>query len=279
MKKLLSMLFLTLFTIFVVYPVIFIVLGTIMGGTEVKEYLSPLFNKSTSFATWSLLPTRPTLRFYVEIIFDTPGFFIMFWNSMKSVVFLCLGQTIISISAAWVLAIYDFKGKNFIICGYIFLSIVPFVVLMLPQYIILKEFQLLNTLSAIVIPQIFSTLPIIIMYAFFKKIPKELLDGARLDGASEIYIFFKIGIPLGKVGIHLAMLFSFIEQWGLFEQPLLFIEKKSLWTLPIFLTNIDLNFISLAFVSSMLSMIPPMLIMRSSIGELKKGIAEISIGE
>ena len=67
------------------FPVIFLLAGSFMGADELNTYLAPvLAEKSKGYVSWGLLPSYPTLRAYVELLFDTPEFFVMFWNSVKS---------------------------------------------------------------------------------------------------------------------------------------------------------------------------------------------------
>ena len=74
------------------YPIIFLLTGALMGQGEAAENLRVIFAGGGGFASWSWIPFQPTLRSYVELIFDTPDFFVMFWNSMKITVAVLLGQ-------------------------------------------------------------------------------------------------------------------------------------------------------------------------------------------
>ena len=74
--------------------------------------------------------------------------------------------------------------------------LMPFQVLMLPEYLVLNEWHLIDTHAAVILPAIFSTFPVFIMYRGFRGIPEEILDAARIDGAGDWQVFWRIGMPL-----------------------------------------------------------------------------------
>ncbi len=86
-----------------------------------------------------------------------------------------------------------------------------------------------------ILPAAFSTFPVFVMYRSFSSIPRELLDSARIDGAGELRILFKIGIPMGSGGIMAAMVLGFLDLWNMVEQPLSFIKDKRIYPLSLYL--------------------------------------------
>lgn len=78
---------------------------------------------------------------------------------------------------------------------YILFMMLPFQVLMLPEYLVLSKLELIDTLWAIILPGIFSTFPVFILYNFFSSISQDVIDAARMDGAGEFMVFVQIGIP------------------------------------------------------------------------------------
>lgn len=245
-----------------------------MGETELKNNLSAVLDSGTgAYIIWSILPLYPTAQSYVKVLLDTPAFFVMFWNSVRIAVGVLAGQFLIATPCAWGFAQGKFKKKKPLFFVYIVLMLLPFQVLMLPEYLMLNRLQLIDTFWAVILPNVFSTFPVFIMYYFFKAIPKTTLEAARVDGASEWRIFFQIGIPLGKSGIISALLLSFFENWNLIEQPLLFLENKQKWPLSLQLPNISLDKADIAIVSSIIAMILPILLFLLFQKELEEGIA------
>ena len=118
----------------------------------------------------------------------------------------------------------------------------------------------------------FSSFPIFIMYNFFKAIPYDVIEAARIDGAREYCIFLKIGIPAGLPGIAASMILQFVEYWNVIEQPLIFLEEKETWPLSLYIPNINMENLAISFVAAMVTMIPALLIFKLGQNSLEAGI-------
>ena len=262
------------------FPVIFLLAGSFMSVDELNAYLAPVLSeKGKGYVSWGLLPSYPTLRAYVELLFDTPEFFIMFWNSVKIVFLSVAGQLIVGIPAAWGFARYKFPFKKLLFTIYIVVMLMPFQVTMLSSYLVLDKLHLLNTHGSIILPAIFSTFSVFIMYRFFCNIPESIIESARIDGASELIIFAKIGIPLGMPGIMSAIVLQFLEYWNLIEQPLTFLKDKALWPLSIYLPNITLENADIAFTASAVTLIAAIIVFFAGQSYLEQGIAASAVKE
>lgn len=278
MRKLLTGL-LFLLALAAVFPVVFLLVGSLMGDAELTELLRPVLAEGKGYASWRLLPMYPTLRSYVEVLLDSPEFFVMFWNSVKITFGVLAGHFLIGTTAAWGFAKFRFPGKKILFTIYIALMMMPFQVMMLSNYLVLDRLHLLDTHGGIILPAIFSTFPVFIMYRFFEGIPESLLESARLDGAGEIKIFLKIGLPLGSPGIISAMVLGFLEYWNLIEQPMAFLKTKSLWPLSLLLPNISLNDAGMAFASSVIVLLPALLVFLAGQDYLEQGIIATALKE
>ena len=280
MKKKILFIILVAISIFMCFPVIFLLAGSFMGADELNTYLAPvLAEKSKGYVSWGLLPSYPTLRAYVELLFDTPEFFVMFWNSVKIVFLSVGGQLIVGIPAAWGFARYKFPFKKVLFTIYIVVMLMPFQVTMLSSYLVLDKLHLLNTHGSIILPAIFSTFSVFIMYRFFCNIPESIIESARIDGASEFIIFVKIGIPLGMPGIMSAVVLQFLEYWNLIEQPLTFLKDKALGPLSIYLPNITLENADIAFTASAVTLIAAIIVFFAGQSYLEQGIAASAVKE
>lgn len=260
------------------YPVIFLVTGSLMGGDELLENLRPVMDdQSGGFAEWSLLPEYPTLRSYIEVLLDSPAFFVMFWNSVKIAAGVLAGQLLVAVPAAWGFARYEFAGKKLLFSLYIVFMLLPFQVLMLSEYLVLYRLNLLNTLWAVILPGVFSTFPVFVLYNFFRGIPDEIVEAARLDGASELQIFLRIGVPMGMPGITAVLILQFLEYWNLVEQPMLFLEDARLWTLPLYLPDISLENAGFSLAAAVITLMPSLLIFFAGQDRLENGIAATAV--
>lgn len=253
------------------YPILFIWIGSLMGNDEVSQYFNSVFDSKESIELF-ILPKYVTLQAYIEILLDTPSFFAAFWNSVKTTLFILCGQLLISLPAAWWFAQSSFCGKKLLYQFYIVVMIMPFVVTMLPQYLVLKSLGLLNSHYSIILPAIFSALPVFIIYPYFQSVPEEILESSRVDGAKEWQVFLNIGIPLAIPGIWISIILNLIEYWGAVEAIIAFVEEPKLWTLPMFLNSIQMNKPSVSFVAAAISMIPPILIMMLGGRHLEEGL-------
>lgn len=279
MKKIIWKCVLSLLGFICCYPIVFVCVGSLMGKTELFTNLAPVLSAGNGYVDWSLLPKEPTFRSWVEVLLDTPGFFVTFWNSVKIVIGVLLGQLFVAVSGAWGFAKYKFPFRSALFFLYTVLMMMPFQVLMLSEYLVLNKLNLLDTLWALILPGIFSTFPVFILYNSFQGIPDEVLEAGRIDGASEWQLFLKIGLPLGKSGIFSVIVLSFLEYWNLVEQPMTFLKDKSLWPMSIFLPAIEPENAGIAFVASVISLIPAMLIFLGGQEYLEKGISYMRMKE
>ena len=257
----------------VAFPIWFAVTGAFSSQWELEEKLGPVFQNLGGTASWSLLPLAPTLRSLVEVLLDSPGFFPMFWNSVAISLGILLGQLIVDVPAAWALARLPLRGKKGLLTLYIVLMLMPFQVMMFPQYLVLRDLHLLDTLGSVILPAVFSTVPVFLLHRFFLAIPQEILEAARLDGAGEMRIFCQIALPLGTPGILAAAILSFLDSWNMIEQPMTYLKTKSLWPLSLFLPNITLGDMGMGFGAALVMLIPALLLFIGCQEYLKQGIA------
>ena len=267
------------FALLAAFPVFFLEDGSLMGAGELKELLQPVLTGGEGFASWKLFPRYPTLRSYVELLLDSPEFFVMFWNSVKLTGGILVGQLLVGVPAAWGFARFSFPGKKLLFIIYIALMMMPFQVMMLSNYLVLDSLGLLDTLTGIILPAVFSTFPVFIMYRFFEGIPEALMEAARLDGAGELRLFIRVGLPLGSPGIISAMVLGFLEYGNLIEQPMAFLKTKSLWPLSLFLPNINMEKAGLAFAASAVVLLPAVLVFLAGQDYLEQGIISTAIKE
>ncbi len=264
---------LTMLILLIGYPVWMVLTGAFSSQWELEANLSPVFTNAAGMAAWSVLPEAPTLRGAVEVLLDSPGFFTMFWNSVVISLGCLAGQFLTAVPAAWALARLPLRGKKKLVTLYIVLMLMPFQVLMFPQYLVLRRLNLLDTLGAVILPAIFSTFPVFILHRCFLAIPQEILEAARLDGAGETQIFFRIAIPLGIPGILSVGILTFLDSWNMIEQPMTYLKTKSLWPLSLFLPEIKLADMGMGFAAALLMLIPALLLFLCCQDYLEQGIA------
>lgn len=279
MKEKIKLVFPLVIALIACYPVVFLLTGSFMNKRELEAGLEPVMQGTQGYLSWKLIPMYPTLRSYVEILLDSPQFFVMFWNSVRLTLGILVGQLLVGVPAAWGFARFQFPGKKLLFFMYVGLMMIPFQVTMLSNYLVLDRMKLMDTHLSILLPAVFSTFPVFIMYRFFASIPEAIIESAKLDGAGHLQIFAQLGIPLGSGGIVSAMVLGFLEYWNLVEQPLTFLKNKTLWPLSLFLPGIGLEQAGMAFAASVIALIPALFVFLCGQDYLEQGIAAAAVKE
>ncbi len=271
-KKYMTIALLLIPAVLICLPVLLILTGSFMDSMEMKACLLPAFGGGEGFIRWKLMPEYPTFAHYGRLLFMTPSFFVLFWNSVKLVVCILIGQMIVGVPAAWAFAVYEVRGSRALFALYVVLMLLPFQVTMLSSYLVLDRLSLMNTHAAVILPAVFSTFPIFLSYGGFRALPPQLFEAARIDGAEELRIFVTIGLPLGKSGILSAIVLGFLEYWNLMEQPLAFLDDKALWPLSLYLPEISWMQAGFALCASLITLIPAAFVFVLGQDYLEQGI-------
>ena len=260
-------------SLFVWIPFIMILSSTLMPVDVIKQNFGAVLLNDDGYASWNLIPKYISLKPLIELLLDSPEFFVMFWNSVKLVLPILLGQVVISVPMAWGLVNFNKCKLRKIIFGiYMVLMVMPFQVSMVSNYLVLDKLHILNTRFSIILPAIFSTFPVFILYQFFKGIPKEIIEAGEIDGANNFQIFISIAIPMGRSGIISILILGFLEYWNLIEQPLAFLKDSDLFPLSLYISKISYENIGIATVSAFIMLLPSLLVFLYGQTYLEDGI-------
>ncbi|KRG15399.1 carbohydrate ABC transporter permease [Lederbergia galactosidilytica] len=159
-----------------------------------------------------------------------------FWNSVIYAVGFTICTIIFTVFAAYPLSVEGFRGKNFFMI--FFLITMFFNGGLIPTYLLVKNLGLINTAWAIILPGAVGVWNIILVRTFFKGLPKELKEAAKMDGASELQVFFKIILPLSKPVIFVIALYAFVGQWNSYFDAMIYLEDRNLHPLQLILRSI-----------------------------------------
>ena len=258
-------------------PITLLAAASFMPEDELMYRYSAALGLGKDTIRFSLLPSYPTIQSYKELLLYSPGFFVMFWNSCIQVFPTLAGQLMIAAPASWSFAKYPTKAKRVLFSLYIVLMILPFQVMMVSNYLVLGTLNLLDSHLSLILPGIWSTLPVFIMAKFFEGIPQTFIEAAHLDGANELCVFFHIALPLGKPGIITAFMLGFFEAWNALEQPIAYLQNRSLWPLSLYLPNITADKASVAFAASVVFLFPSVLVFLNGQDFLEQGISSSGI--
>lgn len=184
----------------------------------------------TSVVDWFTPPY--TLENYPKIITNSsvPTWLI---NSLIIAVIVTALTVIFSAMAAYALAKLKFKGSNAFFMYFLIGILVPGEATIVPLFITVNSMHMINTYAGMILPSIAGSMNLIIMITFFRNLPDELLEAAKIDGAGEVRIFFQIALPLSKTIIATVCIFAFVGSWNNYLWPLLCAMSENLFTLPI----------------------------------------------
>lgn len=173
-----------------------------------------------------------TLENYPAIIFNSS---VPTWlyNSLLIAVISTLLTVFFSAMAAYALAKLKFKGSNGFFLYFLIGILVPGEATIVPLFITVNSMHLIDSYAGMILPAIAGSTNLIIMVTFFRGLPDELLEAAKIDGAGEMRMFFQIALPLSKTIIAAVCIFSFIGSWNSYLWPLLCAMSESMFTLPI----------------------------------------------
>lgn len=182
--------------------------------------------------TW--WPQEWTLDHWRELNNLSIGSFpVFFRNSVFVTTVITLLTLLTSSLAGYVFAKFDFPGRNKIFVVVLAMMIIPFSITLIPSYALMVSFDWINNYLALIVPVAFNPFGIFLMRQFMLAIPNELLDAARIDGAGEWQIFFRLVLPLSAAGLAALGILTFIGQWDNFLWPLVVIDDPDLYTIPL----------------------------------------------
>jgi raffinose/stachyose/melibiose transport system permease protein len=140
------------------------------------------------------------------------------------------GVVLFSCMAGYALALLPLPGRGVVLTLFLLGLMVPFQSVMIPIYYLLRDLHLLETYWAFIVPGIALRLPfgIFLMRGFFRGLPSDLADAARLDGANEWKVFTQVMLPLSVPGLSTLVVFQFINTWNQFLMPLIFVQRDEL---------------------------------------------------
>jgi multiple sugar transport system permease protein len=180
----------------------------------------------------ALFPQQPTLEL-LNYVWTQIDFSRLFYNSLVVTTISTAFQIFTSLLTGFVFAKYQFWGRNALFIGLLATMMIPWPVLLIPQYMVAVNLRLINSHWALILPAMYSAFGIFLMRQFLHSIPDELLDAGRIDGANEIVILFRIVTPLTGPALAALAIFFFLGQWDSFVWPLIVLNDEKLFTLPI----------------------------------------------
>lgn len=209
-----------------------------------------------------LIPQAPTLSNFVTVWQQHPFGRYLFNSTLVAV--LTVGFNLLFCAlAAYPLARLDFRGRDAIFATIVSTIMIPFQIVMIPLYVLTVQLGLRNTYLGIIFPSLASAFGIFLLRQAFQGVPKELEEAGRIDGCSELGIWWHIMVPAVRPALITLAIFVFIGAWSDFLWPLIVIDRPEFYTLPLGVATLAGQFSldwRLIAAGSIISILPVMIL-------------------
>ncbi len=251
-------------------PLIVTLSNSFMSSREVEKNYS---TASERYIDMNIIPEKVTLSQYSKLLIDSPVYLNMFWNSVKLVAPIVLGQLIVSVLAAYAFMVMRFRGKEVVFLLYIIVMLLPLQVTLMPNYIVADWLNIKESYLAIILPAVFNPFGVFLLRQYMKSMPFSYIEAAQVDGAGHGRILWSIILPMLKPGLAAVAMLTLLDYWNLVDQAVIFIQEADKQPLSTFLAQINSGELGLAFAGFTFYAIPVLLILFYGQEFLKKGIA------
>jgi multiple sugar transport system permease protein len=241
----------------------------LMIAISVATVVPFLFMASTSFTKSftmmsyppTLIPEDPSLDNYYEILFTFQNglFPRWFFNTVFTTLAITAGSLLLNTLSGYIFAKKEFYGKDVVFSLLLATLMVPGAVTLIPAFLIVNRLGLFNTYWALILPALASPFGIFMMRQFITSLPSELIESAKMDGASELRTFWSIVIPLSTPAMAALGIFTVINTWNNFLWPLIVLRSNTMRTLVVGLATVQSEFninYGLVMSGSVLTVLP-----------------------
>jgi multiple sugar transport system permease protein len=220
------------FRVFLGYLTLILIAVSMLYPFFAMVNLSFVDNNEIFSNAGKILHTDLTFNNYKNVFNQIP-LSTYFLNSLFVALVTTIGQVIFSAMAGYAFARLDFKFKNALFLLVLVTMLVPPQVNIIPLFFLMREFHLINTYQALILPALFGGFGVFLMRQYFLGLPKDLEESARIDGCNLFQTFFKIALPLALPTIATLAIFTFVSSWNSFMWPLIVTNTESMRTLPV----------------------------------------------
>jgi len=225
--------------------------------------LNDIFKYVSPFSLAALVPDKLTFEAYRSIFLEK-GFGTAVFNSLFVALATVLAGLGVNSLAGFAFAVLRFPGRNALFGITVLTFLVPFEAISIPLYTVVRSLGWLDTYLALIVPGVANGIVIFLFRQFFSQVPRELVDAARIDGASWLTIFLRIYLPLSKPVIISAALLIFLFQWESFLWPLIATRSEGLKVIQVALAGFEQRYQTLwneLFAAATLAALIPLVIL------------------
>ena len=270
-----------IFAFLFLMPTVLTITNSFMTQSELNANYGMIFSNITSDAktyisdsvTLKFIPDKVTFSQYITALIKSPDYLFKFWNSVILVVPIVILQVGTAALAAYGFTRWRGKFRSFMFFFYVILMLMPYQVTLVPNYLVSEWVGILNTKWAIIFPGMFAPFSVFLLTKFMRRIPKALIEAAKLDGAGEWQIFTRVCLPQCKSALYSIAILVFIDYWNMVEQPIILLPDVAQQPLSVYLSQINAGEVGIAFAVATIYMIPTLLIFLHGEEYLVDGIA------
>jgi len=239
----------------------------------------------SSFMTAQEVIARPLTWFPAELQFENYKNLAnavplgrMYLNSAIVTSLTALGVLLTSALAGYGFAKFQFPGRDVLFLLVLATMMIPFFVVLIPVFYLISKLGWVNTYPGLIVPNIVTGFGIFLMRQYMLSLPDEVLDAARVDGASEFEIFWRIALPLSTPVIGALGILSIVYHWNSFLWPLVVARSDDMWTVPVGLNSLRIyassaEVINQQMAGAALAIVPVMIVFLSLQRYFVRGIA------
>jgi len=266
------------FALLFLLPTVLTITNSLMSQAEISANYGVIFGTAAEGAYMAervnlkLIPDIVTFRQYGTILIQSPDYLFRLWTSVVLVVPIVIFQIGIAALAAYSFTRWRTKWKGILFFSYIILMLMPFQVTLVPNFIVADRLGLLDTWWAIWLPGFVAPFSVFLLTKFMRRIPVSYIEAAKLDGAGEWQIFWRIALPLCRGALYAVAILVFIDYWNMVEQPLIMLSDTDAHPLSVFLSRINREEIGIAFALATIYMVPSLLMFLHGEEHLIEGI-------
>ena len=270
----------TIFAILFLLPTVLTITNSFMSQSEISANYGKIFETTDNggkvfvaeTVNLKFVPDMVTFQQYITVLLKSPEYLFKFWNSVIYTVVIVVFQLVVAMLASYAFMRYKGRLKEIIFFLYIIVTLMPYQVTLVPNFLVADWLGIIDTRWAIWMPGIFSPFAVYLLTKYMKRIPSSIIEAARVDGAGEWQIFRHICLPLCKGALYSVAILVFIDFWNMVEQPLILLTNADLHPLSIFLSKINAGEIGLAFTVATVYMVPSLLVFLYGEDYLVEGI-------
>lgn len=231
LRKTLKYLVMIVIAVIALMPIIWMVLGSFRPNEEIFKY-------ATSLNLNLFIPVDWTLQNYIDVITDEKNpIFMYIWNTLFVAVIVTVLVVFFNSMAAFAFAKLDFPFKNVIFICFMSALIIPGEVTLVPNYLLMSDLGWINDYRALIFPSLVNVFGIFLLRQFFSEIPKDMIEAARIDGASWFRIYWSIILPSAVPAMITLGIITFLANWDSYFWPLIVLNDDAKQLIQVAIAN------------------------------------------